>query len=45
MKVRKKIKYKLSKNIDMSIERFSYETEVLNDKNFLKNNEIIRNNA
>ena len=45
LKVRKKIKYKLSKNIDMSIERFSYETEVLNDKNFLKNNEIIRNNA
>tara|TARA_B110000305_G_C19385890_1_gene612190 strand:- start:519 stop:950 length:432 start_codon:yes stop_codon:yes gene_type:complete len=45
LKVRKRIKFKLSKNIDITIERFSYESEVLNDKNFLKNSGTLIKNA
>ena len=45
LKVRKRIKFKLSKNIDITIERFSYESEVLNDKNFLKNSRTLIKNA
>ena len=45
LKVRKKIKFKLSKNIDITIERFSYESAVLNDKNFLKNSKTLLENA
>jgi len=45
LKVRKRIKFKLSKNIDITIERFSYESEVLNDKNFLKNSKTLIKNA
>ena len=45
LKVRKKIKFKLSKNIDITIERFSYESEVLNDKKFLKNSVTLIKNA
>ena len=45
LKVRKKIKFSLSKNISMRVERFSYESEVLNDKNFQKNCENIIKNA
>ena len=45
LKVRKKIKFKLSKNIDIVIERFSYESEVLSDKNFFKNSKTLLENA
>lgn len=44
LKVRKKIRFSLSKNIDLTVERFSYESEVLNDKKFLENcNSLIKN--
>lgn len=45
IRVRKKIKFALSDHLTLFIERFSYESEVLNDKNFIKNNILIKKNA
>ncbi len=38
IKVRKKIRFNLTNNVNLILERFSYQSEVLNDKNFIKNN-------
>lgn len=47
LKVRKKIKFKLTNYLDLVVERFSYQSVVLNDKNFIKNNisQNIKNDA
>ena len=41
LRIRNKIKFALTNNIELVIERFSYQSEVLNDKNFIKNNILI----
>ena len=47
IKVRKKIRFNLTNNLNLILERFSYQSEVLNDKNFIKNNKSqkIKHNA
>ena len=42
LRVRNKIKFKLTNNVLPIIERFSYENKVLNDKNFIKNNQMVK---
>ena len=42
LRVRNKIKFSLTDHVVPMIERFSYENEVLNDKNFVKNNQLIK---
>lgn len=42
LRVRKKIKYSLTDSIHPIIERFSYESNVLNDKYFKNNNKLLK---